>query len=203
MEAAIGIAAALAAGSMALLGFGADSVIESLSGLVLLWRLGAEVRGRDRAGVERLEARASRLVGGSLLLLAGFVVVGGATRLLGGERPDPSPVGIVLAAVSLGVMWWLARAKARLAADLGSRSLKADAFQTTACFWLSLIVLVGVGLNAAAGWWWADPVAAMAISVVIAREGLEAWRGEESEAAWAEALEGEVGEDDAGGRPQA
>ncbi len=189
VEAVIGIAAALAAGSMALLGFGADSVVESLSGAVLLWRLAAEQRGADREAVEHLEARASRLVGASLLALAAFVVVGGATRLLGGERPDPSPVGMALAAASLAVMWWLARAKGRLAADLGSRSLKADAFQTTACFWLSLIVLVGVGLNALAGWWWADPIAAMAISVVIAREGLEAWHGEESEAAWADALE--------------
>ena len=92
-------------------------------------------------------------------------------------------------------MWWLARAKVRLAADLGSRSLAADAFQTTACFWLSAIVLVGVGLNTLLGWWWADPLAALAMSVVIVREGLEALRGEEGEAAWVEALEAADGDE--------
>jgi cation diffusion facilitator family transporter len=194
VEAAVAIAAGLAAGSMALLGFGADSVVESLSGVVLLWRLRAERRGADREAVERIEARAERLVGLSLLALAAFVAIGAASRLLAGERPEASPVGLVLAAVSLVVMWWLARAKARLAVDLGSRSLAADAFQTTACFWLSLIVLVGVGLNAALGWWWADSLAALAMTVVIVREGLEAFRGGEGESAWVEALE-EAGED--------
>ena len=189
VEAFVGIAAALAAGSMALLGFGADSVVESLSGLVLLWRLGAERRGADREAVERIEKRAERLVGLSLLALAVFVAVGAVTRLVSGERPEASPVGIALASLSLVVMWWLARAKGRLAADLGSRSLAADAFQTTACFWLSAIVLVGVGLNTVLGWWWADPLAALAMSAVIVREGLEAWRGEEGEGAWVEALE--------------
>lgn len=189
VEAVVGIGAALAAGSMALLGFGVDSIVESLSGLVLLWRLGAEQRGADRAAVERIETRAERLVGLSLLALAVFVAVGAASRLLAGERPEASPVGIALASLSLLVMWWLARAKARLAADLGSRSLAADAFQTTACFWLSAIVLVGVGLNTVLGWWWADPLAALVMSVVIVREGLEALRGGEGEAAWVEALE--------------
>jgi cation diffusion facilitator family transporter len=189
VEAAVAITAALAAGSVALLGFGADSVVESLSGLVLLWRLRAERRGADREAVERIEVRAERLVGLSLLALAAFVAIGASTRLLAGERPEASPVGMALAAVSLVVMWWLARAKGRLAVDLGSRSLAADAFQTTACFWLSVIVLVGVGLNAVLGWWWADPLAALVMSVVIAREGLEALRGSEGESAWVEALE--------------
>jgi cation diffusion facilitator family transporter len=196
VEAVVGIGAALAAGSMALLGFGVDSIVESLSGLVLLWRLGAEQRGADRAAVERIETRAERLVGLSLLALAVFVAVGATTRLLAGERPEASPVGIALASLSLLVMWWLARAKARLAADLGSRSLAADAFQTTACFWLSAIVLVGVGLNTVLGWWWADPLAALVMSVVIVREGLEALRGGEGEAAWVEALEGDDDEGD-------
>ena len=199
VEAVVAITAALAAGSMALLGFGADSVVESLSGLVLLWRLRAERRGADREAVERIEARAERLVGLSLLALAVFVAVGAATRLVAGERPEASPVGVALAAVSLVVMWWLARAKARLAVDLGSRSLAADAFQTTACFWLSLIVLAGVGLNAVLGWWWADPLAALAMTVVIVREGLEAFRGGEGESAWVEALEEADEEADAGG----
>jgi divalent metal cation (Fe/Co/Zn/Cd) transporter len=93
--------------------------------------------------------------------------------------PAGSPVGIVLLACSLAVMWWLARAKRRVAAQLGSRSLEADAFQTTACWWLSLTALVGLGLNAGLGWWWADPVAALGITVFLAREARDAWRGED------------------------
>jgi divalent metal cation (Fe/Co/Zn/Cd) transporter len=86
---------------------------------------------------------------------------------------------MVLTTVSLVVMWWLARAKRSAAARLESRALAADAFQTTACWWLSLVTLTGIGLNAALGWWWADPVAAVAVSLLIAREAREAWRGEE------------------------
>jgi len=100
------------------------------------------------------------------------------TTLLAGERPSPSPVGVALAAVSLGVMWWLARAKRRTAISLGSRAMEADAFQTTACWWLSLAVLIGVGLNTGFGFWWADPVAALVIPVALVREVREAWAGD-------------------------
>ena len=179
IEGIIGIAAALAAGSVALLGFAVDSFIESASGGVLLWRLLAEQRMADAETVERIERHAQRLVGASLLILAAYIAIEAALRFAGGERPEPSPVGIALTATSLGVMWWLARAKARTAVALGSRAMKADAFQTTACWWLSLVVLGGVSLNALLGWWWADPIAALGVTYFLVREGRDVWRGEE------------------------
>jgi divalent metal cation (Fe/Co/Zn/Cd) transporter len=179
VEGLVAVWAALAAGSVALLGFGLDSFVECASGLVLLWRLGAERRGMAEGDIERLDHRARRLVGASLFLLAAWVAFDAGGALWRGERPEASPVGIVLTAVSLVTMLWLARAKRRAAAALASRALEADAFQTTACFWLSVVTLGGIALNAALGWWWADPVAALAMTWFIGREGLEAWRGEE------------------------
>ena len=181
VEGVVAIAAALAAGSVALLGFGVDSFVECASGLVLLWRLGAERRGIDEEAIERLDRRAHRLVGASLFLLAVYVAGDAILSLWHRDRPSPSTVGIVLTAVSILVMRWLAGAKRRAAAALGSRALEADAFQTTACFWLSVITLAGIGLNRLLGWWWADPVAALAMTWFIASEGLEAWRGEDCE----------------------
>ncbi|MGH2655490.1 MAG: cation diffusion facilitator family transporter [Actinomycetota bacterium] len=178
VEGVIAVAAALAAGSVALLGFGIDSFVESASGSVLIWRLRAERRAADPQAIERLERRAMRLVGATFFLLAAYITVDAIVTLVTAERPEASPVGIALAAVSLAVMWWLARAKLRTAVALGSRALKADAFQTTACWWLSLVVLGGIGLNALFGWWWADPLAAIGISVLLLREGLEGWKGE-------------------------
>lgn len=170
--------AALAAGSIALLGFGIDSFIESTSGSILIWRLLAERRSSDEERIERVEHRALRLVAVSLFLLAAFVSADAVRTLIGGDRPDPSVVGIALTSVSLVVMWWLARAKRRVAIALGSRAMEADSFQAEACWWLSLIVLGGVGLNAALGWWWADPVAALGACIFIVREAVENWRGE-------------------------
>ena len=171
--------AALAAGSVALLGFGIDSFVESVSGSVLVWRLRSEAAGdRDEETIERFERRAERLVGFSFFALAAYVVFDAMTTLLTQERPDASPVGIALTAVSIGVMLWLARAKRRTAAELGSRALAADAEQTQACWYLSIVVLAGIGLNALFGWWWADPVAALGVSVILVREGREAWSGE-------------------------
>jgi divalent metal cation (Fe/Co/Zn/Cd) transporter len=178
-EGLIAVAAALAAGSVALLGFGIDSFVESASGSVLVWRLHAERRTSDVERVEQVERRAQRLVAASLGLLAIYIAWESITSLLAGERPEPSAVGIALASASLVVMWWLAREKRRVGLALGSRAMAADAFQTDACFWLSLFLLVGIGANALLGWWWADPVAALAMTVFIAREALEAWRGEE------------------------
>lgn len=179
VEGVIAVGAGLAAGSTALLGFGIDSFVESLSGSILLWRLAAERRhARSPETIERVEQRARKLVALSLFLLAAWVAWDAKTTLWWRERPDASYVGIVLAVVSMAVMQWLARAKRRAAADLGSRAMAADAFQTTACFWLSLVTLAGIGLNAAFGWWWADPVAALAMTVFIVVEGREAWRGE-------------------------
>ncbi len=179
VEGLVAVGAALAAGSVALLGFGIDSFVECASGLVLLWRLGAERRGMDAAAVERLDQRAHRLVGASLFLLAGYVALDAGHALWTGERPEPSAVGMVLTAVSILTMRWLAAAKRRAAAALGSRALEADAFQTTACFWLSVVALAGIGLNMALGWWWADPVAALVMTWFIGQEGAQAWRGED------------------------
>jgi divalent metal cation (Fe/Co/Zn/Cd) transporter len=177
VEGVIAIAAALAAGSVALLGFGIDSFVESASGSVLIWRLLAERRSTDAERIEHVERRARRLVAASLALLAAYIAWDSITSILAGERPEPSLVGIVLAAASLAVMWWLAREKRRVGVALGSRAMTADAFQTDACFWLSLFLLVGIGANALFGLWWADPLAALGMSVFIAREAVEAWRG--------------------------
>ncbi|MGH2683419.1 MAG: cation diffusion facilitator family transporter [Actinomycetota bacterium] len=179
VEGVVAVLAALVAGSVALLGFGIDSFVESASGSVLVWRLLAERGATGQERIERVEQRAQRLVAVSLVGLVVFVTVDASRTLWLREHPDPSAVGIVLTAVSLGVMWWLARAKRRTAIALGSRAMEADAFQTTACWGLSLVVLVGVGLNAVLGWWWADPVAALGITYFLVREALEAWRGEE------------------------
>jgi len=179
VEGIVAIAAALSSGSIALLGFGVDSFVETLSGAILIWRLRAEDRDMDAHAVERLDRQAHQLVGLSLFALAAYIAVDASWALFSGERPQQSWVGIAVTAISLGVMWWLARAKRRAAAALGSRALEADAFQTTACWWLSLITLAGVGLNTLAGWWWADPVAALAMTWFLVREGREAWRGED------------------------
>ena len=114
-------------------------------------RLLAERRATDAERIEHVERRAQRLVAASLALLAGYIAWDSITSLLAAERPEPSPVGIVLAAISLLVMWWLPRAKRRVGSALGSRAMTADAFQTDACFWLSLFLLVGIGANALFG----------------------------------------------------
>jgi divalent metal cation (Fe/Co/Zn/Cd) transporter len=178
VEGVVAIAAALAAGSVALLGFGVDSFVESASGSILIWRLLAERRATDEERIEHVERRAQRLVAASLVLLAAYIAWDSVTSILAGERPEPSLIGIVLAAVSLVVMWWLARAKRRVGTALGSRAMTADAFQTDACFWLSLFLLVGIGANALFGFWWADPLAALGMTVFIGREALEASRGD-------------------------
>lgn len=179
VEGVVAVTAALMAGSVALLAFGIDSFVESGSGSVLIWRLLAERRAADTDALERLEQRAQRLVAASLVALAAYVAVDATLTLWSQERPDSSAVGIAVTATSLMVMWWLARAKHRVAVLIGSRAMEADAFQTTACWWLSLAALSGVGLNALFGWWWADPAAALAMTFFLVREGRSAWRGDE------------------------
>jgi divalent metal cation (Fe/Co/Zn/Cd) transporter len=180
VEGVIAVVAALAAGSVALLGFGIDSFVESASGGVLIWRLLAEKRGAlDREAIERLDHRARKLVAGSLFALALYVAVDASVALFRAKRPEASSVGMAVTFVSMVVMLWLGRAKRRAAAVLGSRALEADAFQTTACWWLSVITLAGIGLNSALGWWWADPVAALGMTVLLVREGIETWKGED------------------------
>lgn len=178
IEGAVAIAAAIAAGSVALLAFGIDSFVECASGAILIWRLRAERAAVDAAAIERLDRRAHQLVGWSLFALAAWVLFDASKALWLQERPEPSVVGLVLLALSIAAMYWLAKAKRRAAAALGSRALAADSFQTSACFWLSVVGLAGVGLNAAFGLWWADPVAALGIAVLLVKEGREGLRGE-------------------------
>jgi divalent metal cation (Fe/Co/Zn/Cd) transporter len=170
-EAAVAVGAGVFAGSIALLGFGIDSLIESLSGGILLWRL-----QRAQAD-EKRERPALMLVGISFFLLALYVAVEAATSLFRHEQPETSVVGIVLSVVSLIAMPLLARAKRRVAARLESRALYADSRQTDICAYLSAILLGGLLLNAVFGWWWADPVAALCMLPLIFHEGIEVVRG--------------------------
>jgi divalent metal cation (Fe/Co/Zn/Cd) transporter len=177
VEGCVAVAAAAGAGSIALLGFGIDSFVEMLSGLVVLWRLRTEARHREPIDVDRLDRRAHRLVGLSLLLLAAYVAFEALRALLGHKQPRPTILGLAVTAVSLPVMLWLGRAKRRAARRVQSRAMESDAFQTTACMWLSVVTLAGIGLNAAFGWSWADPVAALSMTYLLGREGLHAWQG--------------------------
>jgi divalent metal cation (Fe/Co/Zn/Cd) transporter len=179
VEGVVSVWAAVAASSVALLGFGIDSFVETTSGVILIWRLRAERHARDPEQIERLDQRAHKLVGLSLFLLAAYVAFDAVKTLVARARPEPTMVGVAITVLSLAVMWWLARAKRQTASALASRALGADSFQTTACFWLSLITLGGIGLNAALGWWWADPVAALGMVGFLVSEGREAWRGED------------------------
>ncbi|MGB8509594.1 MAG: cation transporter [Pyrinomonadaceae bacterium] len=172
LEAVAAIGAGLLAGSIALVGFGIDSVIESSSGAILLWRLRDDERGEQR---ERL---ALKLVGIGFLLLAAYVAFDAIKSLIMRESPEVSYLGIGIAALSLVVMPLLARAKRRVAASLNSRAMKADSRQTDLCAYLSAILLGGLLLNAIFGWWWADPVAGLVMTPIIAKEGVEALRGE-------------------------
>lgn len=178
IEGVVAIAAALAAGSVALLAFGIDSFVECASGGVLIWRLKAERTAKDAAAIERLDRRAHQLVGWSLFALAAWVVFDASKALWLQEHPEPSTVGMVLLVLSIAAMYWLAKAKRRAAAALESRALEADSFQTSACFWLSVVGLAGIGLNAAFGFWWADPVSALGIAVLLVKEGRGGLRGD-------------------------
>jgi divalent metal cation (Fe/Co/Zn/Cd) transporter len=171
IEAAVALGAGLFAASIALIGFGIDSLIETSSGAILLWRLKEGKEGEQR------ERMALKLVGISLLALAAYVAIDATKGLILKESPEESLVGILLAAVSLIVMPLLAWAKRRVAANLNSQALVADSHQTDICAYLSAILLVGLGLNALFGWWWADPIAALAMVPIIVKEGLEALRG--------------------------
>lgn len=165
------MAAGAAAGSGALVAFGIDSGIEVFAAAVVLWRL----RGGED---DDREQRALRLIGLSFFALAAYVAIDAAVDLLGGDRPDTSTVGIVLAAVSVVVMPALAVAKQRVGTRMGDPVVVADATETALCAYLSGILLAGLGLHAWFGWWWADPVAALGIAALAVREGREAWEGD-------------------------
>ena len=175
LEGLIALVAGLIAGSIALVGFGFDSLIEVTSGAVLLWRLQADA---DEERRERIEAISLRIVGACFVLLAIYVSYDSIKSLIRKEAPEESLVGIGLAAVSLVVMPLLVKAKRKVAHAINSGALMADSKQTELCTYLSAILLGGLLLNALFGWWWADPVAALVMVPIIAREGVEALRGE-------------------------
>ena len=175
IEAVVGIVAGIAAGSASLVGFGLDSIIEIASSLTLLWRLRTGEKG------ERREKTALRIVGASFLLLAAYIGFDAGKSLYFRERPETSVVGVGLAVFSLIAMPLLARAKRRVANDLNSRAMLADSRQASLCAYLSAILLVGLLLNWLFGWWWADPTAALVMTPIIVREGLEALRGKHCE----------------------
>ena len=178
VEAVVAVWSGIAAGSIALVGFGLDSIIELAAAGVLLWRLAVEARGAAQEVVERSERRVLRFVGGTFIALALYVTVEAGRTLWVGEAPEESLVGIVLAGASLLIMPLIAWGKLRAAARIPSAALRAEAKETLACSWLSLALLLGLAANAAAGWWWADPVAALAMVPWLVREGVEGLRGE-------------------------
>jgi cation diffusion facilitator family transporter len=177
LEAVAAIIAGLFAGSIALVGFGLDSVIETSSGLALLWRL-SHANERNPESRERAERISLRIVGASFLALGAYVAFEAVHDLWKRQAPEHSIPGIVIAAVSLVAMPLLARAKRKVAKTLNSNALKADSRQTDLCAYLSAILLGGLLLNVLVGWWWADPVAGLIMGPIIVREGVEALRGD-------------------------
>jgi divalent metal cation (Fe/Co/Zn/Cd) transporter len=175
LEGLIAVVAGLMAGSIALVGFGFDSLIEVSSGAALLWRLHSDANEAHR---ERIEAVTVRIVGALFLLLAAYVSYDSIKSLIWREEPHESIPGIALAIASLIVMPLLVRSKRRVARIIKSGALMADSKQTELCTYLSAILLVGLLLNALFGWWWADPVAALVMVPIITNEGIEALRGE-------------------------
>lgn len=170
IEASVAVTAGVLAGSVALVGFGADSLIEAMAGLVVIWRLASA-----RAMAER---RAQQLIAVSFYVLSVYIAVEAIDSLATVDRPGASWVGIGLSIVTLATMPPLATAKARVADALGSSATKSESRQTMLCAYMSAGLLVGLGLNALLGWWWADPVTALAIAGVALKEGRDAWRGE-------------------------
>jgi divalent metal cation (Fe/Co/Zn/Cd) transporter len=171
VEATVAIAAGAAASSIALVGFGLDSIVEMSSGLIILWQFRHPIP-------EARERQALRLIALSFFALAGYVTVESLRSLLAGQAPDPSPVGIAIAALSLLVMPALSWAQRRTGRALGSTTVVADSKQTLLCTYLSAVLLAGLLLNSALGWWWADPLVGLVIAGLAVREGREAWHGQ-------------------------
>ena len=173
VEFAIALVAGIAASSIALIGFGADSLIESTAGFVVLWLFTG-----SRAGSERAERRAQQLIAVSFYVLAAYVGVEAIRSLVETHEPDVSWAGIGLAAFTAPTMPILAAAKRRIGHELGSSATVQEASQTQLCAYLSIALLIGLGANALLGWWWADPITALVIAGVAVREGRESWRGD-------------------------
>jgi divalent metal cation (Fe/Co/Zn/Cd) transporter len=173
LEAAVAVGAGVAAGSIALVGFGADSLIEALAGFVVLWLFTGA-----RVGSHAAERRAQQLIAGSFFVLAAYVGVESVRSLVGGREPDVSWLGIGLALFTASTMPLLARYKRRVGNKLGSSATVKEASQTQLCAYLSVALLIGLGANALFGLWWMDPAAALFIAAVALKEGRESWRGE-------------------------
>ncbi len=177
IEAVIGMVAGVISGSVSLVAFALDSVVESASGGILIWRLKSETAGK---GAEDLERKVLKPLALAFFALALYVTWRALQVLALGSRPDDSPVGIGLAVVSLVVMPILARKKKDAARQLDSRSLDADSTQTNICAYLSAVLLGGLVANSLLGWWWADPLAGLVIASIAAKEGRELWVGEDT-----------------------
>lgn len=171
IEAIIAMTAGLVAGSVALVGFGLDSIVEVSSGLIILWQFRHPLP-------ESRERRALRLMALSFFALAAYVTFESLRALATGDEPDASTVGIILACASLVIMPFLSWAQRRTGRALGSNAVVADSTQTLLCTYMSAVLLVGLVLNATLGWYWADPIAGLVIAAVAVKEGREAWRGE-------------------------
>jgi divalent metal cation (Fe/Co/Zn/Cd) transporter len=180
LEAAASILFGALAGSIALVGFGLDSIVESLSGLILLWRLKRhETLSREEE--ERVEKRAVKFVAITFFILGIYVLVESARKLILQEVPEPSLPGIIIAITSVVLMPVLAQRKLKVGVEIESKALVADSKETLACALLSVALLLGLGLNYVVGLWWADPVAGLVIVAFLFKEGWEGWKGEEDE----------------------
>jgi len=173
IEAVVAIGAGIVASSIALVGFGADSIVESLAGITVLWRF-----AESRSASERAERRAQQVIGASFFAIAVYISAEAIRTLVSGSHPDVSWIGIGLAAITLAIMPPLAAAKARVGERLQSSATKSEGRQNMLCAYLSAALLVGLGGNALFGWWWADPLTAFVIAAVAVDEGRKAWAGE-------------------------
>ena len=180
-EGVVALWAGIQAGSIALVGFGLDSFIECAAAAALFWRLGIEARGADPETVERSERRVQRFVGGTFLMLTLYVLLQAGWTLWNRHTVEESVIGIVLAGVSLVVMPLVSWGKLHAAQALGSDALRSEAMETLACSYLSLTLLLGLVANAVAGWWWADPIAALLMVPWLVKEGMEGIRGQNGE----------------------
>jgi divalent metal cation (Fe/Co/Zn/Cd) transporter len=173
LEAAVAVGAGLAAGSIALIGFGADSLIESVAGLIVLWLFTG-----SRLGSSQAERRAQQLIAISFYVLAAYIGIESVRSLIGGHEPEASWLGIGLAAFTVVTMPMLAAWKRRVGRALNSSAAVKEASQTQLCAYLSIALLIGLGANALFGLWWMDPAAALFIAAVAVKEGRESWRGD-------------------------
>src|SRR5208283_6046783 len=174
VEGLVSVVAGLIAGSVSLIGFGLDSLIEVTSGAALLWRFHHDL---DPSRREQVERASLRIVGGCFIALALYILFECGSALIGHDAPERSVAGIIVAAASVVVMPLLARAKRLVAVGIGSGAMKSDSRQADFCTYLSAILLGGLLLNAIAGWWWADPVAGLAMVPIVAKEGVDGLLG--------------------------